>query len=540
MQTQSDSSTISPTLTTDSNVAAVPPVGVGETGKPEAATRDSTKRQIRGSSLLLAGQVLSKGSNFVVQLLIVRYLSQSDYGAFAYALSIVAMAEGICTFGLDRAVTRFLPIYHERERYDQMVGTILMVLGTIVGLGVATAVLLFTLRGWLDGGVIKDQQAFSLLMILIFLAPVRAIDNFLLGMFAVFSSPRAIFFRKSILAPALKIGVVLSLIFAGQGPSYLASGYLLSTLFAVVVYSFILIRHLRREKIWQHLILHEMNIPWKEVLAFTIPLLTSDLVYIVIHTFDVVMLEYYGSVRDVASLRAVRPLAMMNQVVLASFATLFTPMAARLFARHDTKGITEMYWQTAVWIAVISFPIFVVTFSIAGPVTVLLYGNRYADSATILAILGVGCYFHASLGFNGLTLKVYGKVRPIVLLNLAAAILSLGLNLLLIPRFGAMGAAFGTSSTLIAHNVLKQFCLHKCTGVELPQRKYLRVYLIIIASAIGLWIVQVAFSPPVVVSIPVAFALTAIVFRCNRDTLNAHQIFPGLLKIPMARLLVGA
>lgn len=65
----------------------------------------SSRRQIRGSSLLLVGQFLSKAINFAVQVLIVRYLTKSDYGAFGYALSIVALGESVATFGLDRAIT---------------------------------------------------------------------------------------------------------------------------------------------------------------------------------------------------------------------------------------------------------------------------------------------------------------------------------------------------------------------------------------------------------------------------------------------------
>ena len=93
------------------------------------------RRQLRGSSLLLLGQIFSKGANFATQILIVRYLSQSDYGAFAYALSIVALAHSFTTFGLDRAVTRFVPIYHEQQDYNRLFGTLLMVVGTILSVG---------------------------------------------------------------------------------------------------------------------------------------------------------------------------------------------------------------------------------------------------------------------------------------------------------------------------------------------------------------------------------------------------------------------
>src|SRR5919198_1404902 len=52
---------------------------------PIPPRRDATDQHLRGSVLLLFGRVVALGLNFLIQILIVRYLSKSDYGAFAYA-----------------------------------------------------------------------------------------------------------------------------------------------------------------------------------------------------------------------------------------------------------------------------------------------------------------------------------------------------------------------------------------------------------------------------------------------------------------------
>ena len=87
----------------------VEPPGDETAGRRSA--KPETTRQIRGSSLLLTGRMLSMAINFVVQILIVRNLSETEYGAFAYALSIVAFGQTIITFGLDRGdiVWKVLP-----------------------------------------------------------------------------------------------------------------------------------------------------------------------------------------------------------------------------------------------------------------------------------------------------------------------------------------------------------------------------------------------------------------------------------------------
>jgi O-antigen/teichoic acid export membrane protein len=499
----------------------------------------ATNRQIRGSSLLLAGRLFSKFVNLIIQVLTVRVLSEADYGAFAYALSLVALGETIATIGLDRAITRFVPIYHEKRDYDKLFGTMIMVVGTVLAIGAAMILLVFGFQGLIGQSLIKDQQAVALLLILIALSPVQALDGLMVGLFAVFASPRAIFFRKHVVAPGLKLVAVVLLIMSGSNVFVLAGGYLAAGALGVAIYTGILLRLMRDQGWFQHFNLRSISMPWKEVFAFTIPLLSSDLVYVLMNSSDVILLERFHNTSEVAALKAVHPAAMMNQLVMTSFALLFTPMAARLFARDDREGINNLYWQTAIWIAVFSFPIFALSFSLAEPLTVLLFGARYEQSAIILALLSLGYYFNAALGFNGLTLKVFGKLRYIVTVNIAAALVNVGVNLLLIPRYGALGAAIGTCGTLVAHNLFKQAGLALGTGISLFEWRHLKIYMVIALGALGLLLIQITLSPPPLVSLVLAGLASGLVILINRSSLAVGQTFPELLRFPFMRRLFG-
>jgi O-antigen/teichoic acid export membrane protein len=499
----------------------------------EAATR----KQIRGSSLLLAGRFLSLGINFGVQVLIVRYLTKADYGAFAYALSLVSFGSSLATFGLDRSITRFVPIYDERGEYRKLFGTIALAGGTVLSLGILTVVLVYSLQGLLAGSLVSDDRAVSVLLILIILSPLQALDGLLMGMFSVFSKPRAIFFRKYVLTPGLRLTVVLLLVLGNQSVLFLAAGYVATAAFGVALYLVMLQRMLRSEGLLDRLG-DGIQVPAREVLGFTIPLLTSDLVYVAMNTSDVVLLGHFGTSSDVAAFRVVGPAAHLNQLVMTSFTLLFTPLAARMFARNDREGINQLYWQTAIWIAVLSFPLFALTFSLADPVTVTLFGDRYESSAVYLTLLSLGYYFNAALGFNGLTLKVFGRLRYIVTINILAALVNLGLNIILIPRYGPLGAAIGTMSTLIAHNILKQTGL-RMIGIGLFRRADMVVYLAIAGAAGGLLAFQLLFSPPALLAFAVAALASLLVVGLSRRSLRAAQTFPELMRFRLMRLIVG-
>ena len=103
-----------------------------------------------------------------------------------------------------------------------------------------------------------------------------------------------------------------------------------------------------------YLSLRKATFPVKEILAFTLPLLTTDLVYVSLGTTDAVVLQHFWGAAKMADLRVVPPLANLNLLVFSSFTLLYLPTASRLHARGDLSGVADLYWRSATWVA--SFP----------------------------------------------------------------------------------------------------------------------------------------------------------------------------------------
>jgi O-antigen/teichoic acid export membrane protein len=512
-----------------------------ETVEPGATTSASiTRGQLRGSSLLLVGRFIALGLNFLVQLLIVRYLTQSDFGAFAYALSLVALGEAMVTLGLDRGVGRFLAMYDEHGDHRRLLGTLVLIAVTVLSLGVAVVLVVIGLSGAMSGSAIADPQAAALLAILIVLAPIQAADNLLSGVLAVFASARAIFFRKYILGPGLRLVVVALLIAWQEDVEFLAVGYVLSGLAGIALYGAMLWRILGQRGILAAVHWRELQVPGREILGFTIPLLTTDLVYLAMNTTDAIILGHFWGSTEVAEYRVIQPLANLNLLVYSSFTLLYLPAASRLFARGDRSGVADLYWKTAIWMAVFSFPIFALTTSLAGPVTVAYAEERYADSAVYLALLSMAAFVNVALGFNGLTLRVFGLVRYSVAVNVGAAVLSVVLNLLLIPPYGALGAAVATTTSMIAFNLLKQLGLRLGTGISVFDPAYLRLYAIIAVAAIALFVARIALQPGLILSLLLTAVASLAVLALTRRSLDIGGTFPEILRIPLARRILGA
>ena len=502
----------------------------------ENRSRTLARKQIRGSSLLMVGKLLSVGAKLGAQVLVVRYLSTADYGAWAYALAAVALLGGVAHLSLDRTVSRFASIYHEQGQLDRFFGTIALVLGTVLVTGMVFVAALYAspdLFARLIGG---EAKPLALLFVMIFLVPLEAIDTVLVSIFATFSRPRAIFVRNYLAAPAIQVGIVLLLIALQADVIFLAYGYLAGALLGVLLSFWLLFQILREQGLLQQFSLRRITIPAREMFTFSFPLMTADWHSALTQASGALVLGYFYGTEAVAFLRVVLPVAVLNQLVIRSFHMLYVPNASRLFAKGDLAGVNDLYWRTSLWIAVLTFPIFAVTFATATPLTTMLFGDRYEASGLILAILAVGQYVQASFGFNGATLMVLGKVKFLVGINVGATVASIVLTLLLVRPFGAIGAAIALSATMVIHNLLKQLGL-RAAGGRLLDRRYAGAYRILVAAAVSLVLARVAGFSHVVVLALAAVTASLVVLRFTRRALNIVEVFPEIGRVPLLRLL---
>lgn len=504
---------------------------VGATSRGGAAA----SRQIRGSSLLLAGTVLAAVIDFAGQVMFVRYLSRAEFGAWSYALAMVTLFGSLAQFEMRNAVARFVPVYLERKETPKLLGAITLACGLVIGLGTLLAVSIVVAVSSFDIRPTSDPEALRLLVLVAFLIPIQSVDSLLTGLFAAFGASRTIFLRQSVLAPGLRLAVVLSLIVLHADITFFALGYMAATLLGVVVSSLALRRTLRTNAVLGTTRLRAWRFPARELLFFAVPLLTSTLVWTLMESSDAVLLGFFYNSEAVASFRVVVPMARFNQLVAGIFSLLYLPAAARAFAAADKAEIANLYWRTALWMTVLSFPIFVLTFSFAPSVTRGVYGDVYAGSAPILAVLAVGYFFNAALGFNGITLRVHNRLRYMMAVDISMATLNIMVNLVLIPRLGPFGAAIGTAATLSLHNVLKHFGLRKFTSIGLL--RYARIYATFAALAVLLLAVQWLASPSLPVALVLAGAAGLVGLWIARDHLEFDTVFPELGRLPFLRWL---
>jgi O-antigen/teichoic acid export membrane protein len=356
---------------------------------------------------------------------------------------------------------------------------------------------------------------------------------------AVFARPRAIFVRKYVVEPGLRFVVVLGLVLLGRDATFVAAGYVLAAVAGLALYAVTFVGVLRARGLLAGFDRHQLEYPVRDYFGFSLPLVTTEVVDISFQAVTVALLGWSAGTTEVAGFKAVLPVARLNQLVIYTFTLLFTPMAARYFTRRDRSGMRDAYWRTAAWLAVGTFPMGVATVALADPITTTLFGERYADASPYLAILGGGFYVNAALGFNALTLQTWGRVRWVVTVNLASALLNVVLSVLLVPAHGAAGAAAAIATTLVVQNLLNQIGLGGGFGVGTFDRGYAGVYGTIAVAFAAVVAVQALLDPPLVIGLLVVAVASLVVLDRCRTSLAVEETFPELARIPvLGRLLV--
>jgi O-antigen/teichoic acid export membrane protein len=512
-------------------------VGSSDSPSPGKDSAGIARDQIRGSSLFMVGNIISLAITFLPHLVLVRYLSTEAYGHLAYALSLIAVGKTYA-LGFNEAMSRFVPIYHTRREPAKALGSIVVVFAVtllISGLFVAT---LAVASGPILAILTKGKEPAGLLLILMFMIPLETTELLIGNLFACFARTRVIFWGRYIVPPGLRVIVIATVVLRHLGLRSLAIGYVWVELIVVLSFGALLVGELRRQNLLQELT--RIKLPIREIVSFSAPLMASNLVGMISGSIPILLLGYFHPMSTVAYYRVVLPAATLSNTVLGNFIPLYIPSASRLFAKGDTAGINHLFWRTSLWMSVLAFPIFLATACFARPLTILLYGARYASSAPILAILSCGYFFNCIFAFNSVTLKVLGKIRLMVILNMVTPTVIILFNLLLIPRYGAIGAAVATAAGVIAQNLLRQVGLwFGSGGVSFFEKRYSSFFLVLGSSAVGLYLIQLFTPNNIYFAGTLALAVSAFVLWLVKKHLKIGDTFPEILRLPLVGRLLA-
>ena len=159
------------------------------------------------------------------------------------------------------------------------------------------------------------------------------------------------------------------------------------------------------------------------------------------------MLGYFTNAEIVGLYHPAVRTAGLQQSILIAFTGIFAPMFSKYFAQDNFISMQHIYKLVIRWIFTLVIPILIMIILFSTKI-MLLFGADFLQSSNALIILSIGTSIYAIFGVSGTALVVSGHQKLNLVNALSATILNIFLNIILIPKYGILGAAWATLSSM--------------------------------------------------------------------------------------------
>lgn len=467
--------------------------------------RDSMIREmVKGSGVLLVALVVELGVSFVAKVIMAQSLSQVNYGVVSLGIVVMSILSTVTMLGLRTGIARYLPRFDDlTDRRGVLISSYAMAMPVSVGVGIAV----FLGAPFLAVVVFSDPALTVPLRIFACIIPLSAFVNMVIGTGQGLKDPLPQVALRHLLLPIARFAGIGAVLLAGFGAVAIAGAYFAAYLLTAVLALWYLLTQtplLDRSSGWTP--------RYRELLAFSAPLIITR---VMVHVFsDLDMLMLGSLVADgtaaVGTYNVVYPLAELLTLALTAFRFIFVPVLSELHADQEVADARRLYQVSTKWAGMATLPLFLLLLLFPERIISLTFGAKYAEGATALAILSVGFFVHSVVGLNGSALTAFGRTRTIMWDNVATATVNVVLNLLLIPRYGIVGAAVATTVSYLLLNLLYSVQLHREIGVQPLTASLVRPALISLVLVLAIrWFVLTFFGLDalVVVGFGLLFAL---------------------------------
>ena len=176
------------------------------------------------------------------------------------------------------------------------------------------------------------------------------------------------------------------------------------------------------------------------------------------------MLGAWADKTDVGLFAVAWRTAALISFALLAINTIAQPKFAALFARREMESLAAAARKVTLLMTVCAAPVFLVFF-VAPRFVMSIFGSEFSIGGSTLQILAFGQFFNVVSGSVGILLMMSGHEREYRNAQIVTAAVVLTLNTLLIPTYGAIGAAIGAASALIVQNILFGYFVWSRLGI---------------------------------------------------------------------------
>ena len=429
-----------------------------ETGTDSAArARDVTHAARSGAIqvLTIAGQALTT----VTHVLLPHLFGTVVFGGYQTALAILEILTRTGTGGADKGMLRYVAAHRARgeaELVRSALGTGLRLAFAIGGtLGLA---LIAT-----SGLIAQRTHEPALEAALRVMAPAVALTGCVYVLVhASFAAKvtHANFIVRGLGEPLLLMAAALLVALFGRSLIQLAVAHLLAAAATFTLALLTVGRVFGRGEIAR-----AVRAPWlRGFVPFSIPLGVAELMNAILQRADIVLLTTFVGLNATAVYAA----AEFISRIIGNARYVFDGVAAPVFSEAIHLGQRERLRSNlllmARWVATAAAPIAMTVVALRHEL-LALYGPAFQAGSVAIIVLTVSHFVNATFGLAGYVLVVSGRSRLMLANNVVVAVVNVVLGLILIPRYGLVGAALAALGGVVLLHTLVTIEVRLAHGV---------------------------------------------------------------------------
>lgn len=408
-------------------------------------------------SITFAASITSVFLNFVVTILLGRYLGAGSLGLYRMTSTIFSLGVLAAGVGIPGTVTKVIAEFKDdKPHFNQVVSSALTI--SLV-FGIVCAAAIYTTSGVL-ARIFHMPELSSLLRVLSFSFPFALTAGVLLGLLNGLRKMKK-HGTARIFQSALMVGITLLLFSFGWGVYGAVCGIVLSS----VGYCLLLIWFCR-----DHLRMTFQNFytTARELITFGSQILGANAVNLINYRADTLFIGYFLTDAALGQYAVAVALSEFFWLIPNAVQTITYPVTSEYWSRNNLEALHKVIDKSIKYTACILLPIAVGVGVFAENITSLIFGNGFTDAVLPLRILLVGTALQgATIRAVGGSLTAVG--RPDISLKLVtiSATTNIILNYLLIPQYGIAGAAATTTFSLLLNAVLGLFFIRRILNVKI-------------------------------------------------------------------------
>lgn len=458
-----------------------------------------------GGFLLLAATVINRLIVYSLVPVYTKILTPSDFGIIGYYQAVLLVLQIVFGLGLYGVQTR---LYHDFKTDKKQLGVFLFNLNSmILALGIPLAVTNYFVAPYWFKSVVEHSVEMNIIKLLPFIAVAQCLsinnNNFRL----VQQQFKNLFLQKVSEAVLVGISILYFLLVQRNGAVSDFEGTLVGTSLCLIIFLPGYLRYFYRKINWSII---------RTSLLLGLPLILHSGANVLVNIGDRFMIKYFLGNTEVG----IYTLAYQIGQIMSVISTSLNQSWQTQFLK---KSIDEKNYKPQKDILQIGLANAIAGVSIVAGILLcfdLLFDKRYEMVKTITPVIVTSYLINYLYFVGGAVIFLHKKNQLLSSITFLTMALNFGINFLLIPKLGILGASIATALTMIFRSILSFYFSNKIHSEKIPISPAVRVILLCSATILCMCFVK---DKIVVFSLALLFIIPALVYFFKLAFKNEHQ-----------------